>query len=83
MPSKHKHQECKRCGKRRDDGHNLNRNGYCLECGITRAVESQVQMHRREGPFWDAWVASQLAWAQRLQPTGVPPPPCENERQTA
>lgn len=83
MPKPFKYQECQGCGKPRSDGISLNRKGHCLECGIGRAVESQVQMHRREGPFWDAWVASQLAWAAKVTTQGVPPPPCDDERQTA
>lgn len=28
----------------------------CLDHSIARMVDQHTQMHRKEGPFWDAWV---------------------------
>lgn len=46
----------------------VNRKGYCDECATRRLHDSYRQMHAKEGPFYDKWRASMLAYFERTEP---------------
>jgi len=54
---------CSDCGQETFKRPRWDRPILCEECGVRRAVEAARQMSDKQGPIWDAWLASNAAGA--------------------
>ena len=73
LPSTHKYMPCRYCKKPMVVGAKRRNAPGHIECAMAIATANVRQIHAKEGPYYDRWLAGQAAYLARLTQGGVPP----------
>lgn len=65
--------KCEHCDKPMDVGSNARNPQHHFECGLQAAIDAQVQMRRKSGPYYERWRQGMMRAQANWAPTPLPP----------